>query len=89
MGANVSISLSFRFCLRDGILLYTTDSTGGLYFSVGVYNSDIVVQFDTGDGLREVRWAIEVGQIIAHTVGDTQKQPAFEQKLKSHCSLIC
>ena len=71
MGANVSLSLSFRFCLRDGILLYATDSTGGLYFSVGVYNSNIVVQFDTGGGLREVRWAVEVGQIIVHTVGDS------------------
>ena len=71
MGANVSLSLSFRFCLRDGILLYTTDSTGELYFLVGVYDSHIVVQFDTGDGLREVRWAVEVGQIIVHTVGDS------------------
>lgn len=56
VGANVSLSLSFRFCLRDGILLHTTDSTGALYFSVGVYNSHFVVQFDTGEGLREVRW---------------------------------
>lgn len=56
MGANVSLSLSFHFCLRDGILLHTTDSTGALYFSVGVYNSHFVVQFDTGEGLREVRW---------------------------------
>ena len=71
MGANVSLSFSFRFCLRDGTLLYTTDSTGELYFSVGVYDSHIVVQFDTGDGLREVRWAVEVGQIIVHTVGDS------------------
>ena len=71
MGANVSLSLSFRFCLHDGTLLYTTDSTGELYFLVGVYDSHIVVQFDTGDGLREVRWAVEVGQIIVHTVGDS------------------
>ena len=56
VNANVSLLLSFRFCLSDGILLHTTDSTGDLYFSVGVYSSCILVQFDTGEGLREVKW---------------------------------
>ena len=56
VGANESLSLSFRFCFGDGILLHTTDSTGQLYFLVGLYNSYILVQFDTGQGLREVSW---------------------------------
>ena len=55
VGANESLSLSFRFCFSDGILLHTTDSAGELYFLVGLYNSYILVQFDTGQGLREVR----------------------------------
>ena len=85
MGANVSLSLSFRFCLRDGILLHTTDSTGAVYFSVGVYNSHFVVQFDTGEGLREVRW--DRSQSPHKSVGDsTTSRPAFEQKLNYHLS---
>ena len=84
MGANVSLSLSFRFCLRDGILLHTTDSTGVLYFSVGVYNSHIVVQFDTGEGLREVRWDRPMS---TQSVDDSiTSRPSFEQKLKYHLS---
>lgn len=54
--ANESLSLSFKFCQRDGILLYATGASPGTqYFSIGVYQSRILVEFNLGNDLREVR----------------------------------
>lgn len=61
VGANESLAMSFRYCLSDGILLHATDSTGQLYFSLGVYNLQILVQFDAGAGLREVSCVVHSG----------------------------
>ena len=53
-GAADFLSISFRYCPSDGILLHTTDSTEQLYFSLGVFNLQLLAQFDSGAGLREV-----------------------------------
>lgn len=52
--ANESISLSFKLCETDGILLYATDEGNLRYFAVGVHRSKLLVEFDLGDDIREV-----------------------------------
>ena len=52
--ANSSISLSFKLCETDGILLYATDEANTRYFAIGVYRLRILVEFDLGDDIREV-----------------------------------
>ena len=52
--ANQSLSLTFKFCRTDGILLYAVDSERFLYFSIGLYRSRILVEFNLGNDLREV-----------------------------------
>ena len=66
-GAGESLSLTFRYCLSDGILLHAEDSSGALYFSLGVHNVQILVEFDTGEGLREVCTYTTVASSPSHT----------------------
>lgn len=51
---NESLSISFKFCQTDGILLYATDDSRFLYFSIGIYQSRILIEFNLGNDLREV-----------------------------------
>lgn len=53
--ANESIDFEFKFCQSDGIILYATDIERQLYFAIGVYQSRLLVEFDVGQSLREVR----------------------------------
>ncbi len=48
VGAGEELSLTFRHCLGDGVLLHARDSQGEGYFAVGVYNLQILVE--TGGG---------------------------------------
>ena len=53
---NESLSISFRSCQSDGLLLYATESLPGTgYFSIGLYQSRILIEFNFGNDLREVR----------------------------------
>lgn len=53
---NESLSISFRSCQSDGLLLYATESSPGTgYFSIGLYQSRILIEFNFGNDLREVR----------------------------------
>ena len=63
--ANESISFEFKFCQTDGILLYATDEERVLYFAIGVYQSRILLEFDLGDGLREVSEKIYLALLLA------------------------
>ncbi|XP_019852025.1 PREDICTED: uncharacterized protein LOC100635691 [Amphimedon queenslandica] len=52
---NESLSISFRSCQSDGLLLYATESSPGTgYFSIGIYQSRILIEFNFGNDLREI-----------------------------------
>lgn len=66
-GAGESLSFSFRSCLSDGVLIHATDSSGESYFSVGVYDLQLLIAFRNGGRLGEViHVANEVAVIIFH-----------------------
>ena len=52
--ANESISITFKFCQSDGVLMYARDGENMLYFALGVYRSRVLIEFNLGEGLREV-----------------------------------
>jgi hypothetical protein len=54
--ANVSLSLTFKFCQTDGVLVYASNTNLQRlhYFTVGIYRSQPFVEFDLGSDLREI-----------------------------------
>ena len=52
--ANESLSIGFRFCQTDGILLYATDAFNFRYFSIGVSGFRLLIEFNLGEGIGEV-----------------------------------
>lgn len=53
-GAEQTLSITFKTCTLHGLLLYANNQDGSQYFVVGVSNSRIVVEFNLGQGIREV-----------------------------------
>ena len=53
-GAEQLLSISFKTCMQHGILLYATNPAERQYFVVGVSDSNLIVEFNLGRGLREV-----------------------------------
>lgn len=51
--ANQSISFEVKFCQMEGVFLYATDQEFK-YFAIGIFQSRFLIQFDFGNGLREV-----------------------------------
>ena len=46
----------FAYCGDNGVLLHAEDASGALYFTVGVSNSRLLVEFDAGNGVVEVSY---------------------------------
>ena len=69
---NESLSISFRSCQSDGLLLYATESSPGTgYFSIGLYQSRILIEFNFGNDLREVRMKEMINQLLfCHAVSN-------------------
>ena len=57
-GASESLSLFFRYCAPDGLLLYATDQSGSLYLALGISSNHLLLEFDTGEGKQQVSWLI-------------------------------
>ena len=54
LGANQSLSIGFRFCQTDGILLHATNALNSQYFSIGVSGFRLLIEFNVGQGIGEV-----------------------------------
>lgn len=52
--ANESLSLVFKSCQKEGILLYATDAFRTRYFSIGLFRARVLIEFDLGEGIAEV-----------------------------------
>ena len=49
------MELRFRPCDASGLLLYATSrDNSGLYFALGLYSSQLLIEFADENGLREV-----------------------------------
>jgi hypothetical protein len=53
-GASESLSLFFRYCAPDGLLLYATDQSGSLYLALGISSNHLLLEFDTGERKQQV-----------------------------------
>lgn len=54
-GGENRLELRFRPCEASGLLLYATSRDNpGLYFALGLYSSQLLIEFADETGLREV-----------------------------------
>ena len=54
-GGENRLELRFRPCEASGLLLYATSKeSSGLYFALGLYSSQLLIEFTDETGLKEV-----------------------------------